>query len=450
MGSLFGTDGIRGVAGSYPLDTPTIYACAQSLVRHLEHRLGRPPRILIGRDPRESGRWIEGILVRGMIDHGAEVVSVGVIPTPGIAYLTRTQAFDAGVVISASHNPIPDNGIKLFSHQGMKFDDELERLIEKDIGRLPGPTRPIVSPWLDSEESLRRLYIRYLIDEIGRGLDLSGLSVALDCAHGAASEIAPQVFEALGARVKLFAAEPDGKNINRGCGAVHIAFLAQRVANESCDLGIAFDGDADRALFVGPDGRVFDGDQTLYALALQWNARGQLDGNLVVATVMSNWGLEKGLKEHGIQLHRTPVGDRYVLEKLLELGGSLGGEQSGHIILPRISLAGDGLITALEVLRLLREHRCGLDELTAGFTRYPQKLVNVRVRAKPPFETIPRIVAAKREIEQQLEGRGRLVLRYSGTEDRARIMIEADDPDLVDRLVHQLAQTIQQCLGTSE
>lgn len=450
MGSLFGTDGIRGVAGSYPLDTPTIYACAQSLVLHLERRLGRPPRIVIGRDPRESGRWIEGILIRGMIDHGADVVSAGVITTPGIAYLTRTHAFDAGVVISASHNPVPDNGIKLFSHRGMKFDDAFERLIEGDMERVPEPPKTIVSPWLDSDESLRRSYIGYLIDEIGRGLDLSGLRIALDCANGAASEIAPRVFEALGAEVTLFAAEPDGKNINRGCGAVHIEVLAGRMADTSCDLGIAFDGDADRAVFVGSDGRVFDGDQTLYAIALQMNARGQLAGHLVVATVMSNGGLEKGLREHGIRLYRTPVGDRYVLEKLIELDGSLGGEQSGHIIFPRISPAGDGLITALEVLRILREHRCGLDELTAGFTRYPQKLVNVRVRAKPPFETISPIVAAKREIEKQLEGRGRLVLRYSGTEDRARIMIEADDPDLVDRLTDYLAQTIQQCLGAPE
>lgn len=447
MKSLFGTDGIRGVAGTYPLDGPTIYACAGALAAHLERRLGRPPRLVTGRDTRESGRWIEGILTRGLREAGAEVVSAGIITTPGIAYLTHSQSLDAGVVISASHNPVPDNGIKIFSAAGTKLDDELERAIEEDILR-SAPAKMNLSPsWLDLDEELRQRYTNYLAHDLGQGLDLSGLKLALDCAHGAAYEIAPEVFTALGADVQALAVEPDGKNINQDCGAVHVETLSQWMRSHRYDLGIAFDGDADRVLFVGRDGRVFDGDHVMFAAANFFHASGRLNNHLVVGTVMSNWGLEKGLQERGIQLYRTPVGDRYVLEKLLELSGSLGGEQSGHIIFPEVSLAGDGIITALVVLRIMKQTGRDLYDLSQGFTQYPQLLINVPVTSKPPFESVPAILAHQRAVEQQLEGRGRLLLRYSGTENKARVMIEADDLELVTRLANELADTIRSYLG---
>ncbi|MBI3951912.1 MAG: phosphoglucosamine mutase [Acidobacteria bacterium] len=447
MKSLFGTDGIRGVAGTYPLDEWTVYACARSLAAHLERILNRPPHVVIGRDTRESGRWIEGIVTRGLRDFGAEVLSAGVITTPGVAYLTRSELFDAGVVISASHNPVPDNGIKMFSAAGIKLEDELERAIEADIQRSTPPTSGIGPCWLESEDHLRRLYVDYLTQEIGRDLDLGGSNLMLDCAHGAAYEIAPAVFMALGANVQVRAAEPDGKNINQDCGAVHTEILSQWMRQDTCDLGIAFDGDADRALFVGRDGFVFDGDHTMFVVANYLKERGRLNQDLVVGTVMSNWGLEKALQVRGIKLYRTQVGDRYVLETLLELDGSIGGEQSGHIIFPRISLAGDGIITALEMLRIFKETGSDFYHLTRDFTQYPQVLINVLVKSKPPFESIPPISSQVRYIEEQLEGRGRLLLRYSGTEDKARVMIEADDPELVQRLANQLADTIRDCLG---
>jgi phosphoglucosamine mutase len=354
---------------------------------------------------------------------------------------------DAGVVISASHNPVPDNGIKIFSAAGTKLDDDLERAIETDILR-SAPAKMNLSPsWLDLDEELRQRYTNYLVHDLGQGLDVSGLRLALDCAHGAAYEIAPEVFTTLGADVQALAVEPDGKNINQDCGAVHVENLSQWMRRHRYDLGIAFDGDADRALFVGRDGRVFDGDHVMFVAANFFNAGGRLNNHLVVGTVMSNWGLEKGLQERGIQLYRTPVGDRYVLEKLLELDGSLGGEQSGHIIFPEVSLAGDGIITALEVLRIMKQTGRDLYELSQGFTQYPQLLINVPVTSKPPLESIPAILAHQRAVEQQLEGRGRLLLRYSGTENKARVMIEADDPELVTRLANELADTIRSCLG---
>jgi phosphoglucosamine mutase len=447
MKSLFGTDGIRGVAGTYPLDEPTIYACARALAGQLTRRLNRSPRVVTGRDTRESGRWIEGILTRGLRDLDADAVSAGIITTPGVAYLTRSQGFDAGVVISASHNPMPDNGIKIFSAAGTKLEDELEHAIEAEIHQSPQSVRAGGPCWLDYAEELSRHYSEYLIHEIGQKLDLSGLHIVLDCANGAAYEIAPAVFTALGAKIQALNVEPDGKNINQHCGSTHIEALADYMQGHSFDLGIAFDGDADRALFVGRDGRIFDGDHIMFAAANRFKATGRLNRNLVVGTVMSNWGLEKGLLERGIKLYRTPVGDRYVLEKLLELDGSIGGEQSGHIIFPQISLTGDGIITALETLRIIKQTGSDLARLSQGFTQYPQVLINVPVKSKPPLESIPAIASQARSIEQQLEGRGRLLLRYSGTENKARVMIEADDPTLVNSLANQLAETIRNHLG---
>jgi phosphoglucosamine mutase len=447
MGELFGTDGIRGIAGTFPLDEETIYWCGHSVATRLKAQVKHRPRIITGRDTRQSGDWIEMVITSGMRDAGALVVGAGIMTTPGVAFLTRNGGFDAGVVISASHNPVPDNGIKIFSATGTKLDDETELAIEEDIRRSSGSADRKPTEAVEYDDSLATQYMSYLIGTIGHDLDLAGMKIALDAANGAACQIAPAVFAALGAQVDALFVEPDGTNINQGCGSLYMDQLIQYVKEHSLDVGIAFDGDADRTLLVGPDGSLFDGDHILFVMANYLKDRNALKKDVVVGTVMSNVGLEKALAERGIQLYRTKVGDRYVLEKLLEVNGSLGGEQSGHVIFPEISLAGDGIITALQVLRAIRETGRNLLELAQGFSQYPQTLKNVSVKSKPPFESIPEIASHARMIEQQLEGRGRLLLRYSGTENLARVMVEADDAALVERLAADLAETIQRHLG---
>lgn len=448
---LFGTDGIRGVAGIYPLDEQTIFACGFSLAEILRQQLRRPPRVLIGRDTRESGPWIEAVCSQGVLAAGGHVSSAGVITTPGVAYLTRTNGFDAGIVISASHNVYHDNGIKIFSSAGTKLDDQMEKALEEAILRT-GPTpmgaeKPTsLPPLLWADEHLREEYVRFLVEDVGRGLDLSGWRVALDCAQGAAYEIAPAVFRRLGADVRAMAIEPTGRNINRDCGSLHPERL-QQLVRSGYDLGIAFDGDADRALFVGRGGELFDGDGVLFVLAEYLDNRQQLRGRIVVGTEMTNAGLEQALARRHIRLVRTKVGDRYVLEKLMELDASLGGEPSGHIILSDVSLAGDGLITALAVLRVMIETGADLPGLLQGFERYPQKLINVPVHAKPPLETIPEVVATVERLRRELGPRGRLVLRYSGTENLARVMVEADEDAKATLFAEQLADVLRRHLG---
>lgn len=470
MARLFGTDGMRGEAGRFPLDDATVSIAGRSLARQLIARLaaegaGRAPRIVTGRDTRESGSWIEHAFIAGAREAGAQVESAGVIPTPGVAYLARTQPADAGVVISASHNPYQDNGIKIFAPSGRKLDDATERLIEADIetesgqwtiddGRLKASSARPSSIIGDAEElhasALRERYLNFLVEETGRELSLDGLSLVIDCANGAAFELAPALFERLGARVVSINNTPDGRNINRDCGSLHIEGLRQKVLDEGADLGVAFDGDADRALFVDARGAFVDGDATLWVMAQYLEARGALDNHVVVSTVMSNLGLEKALNSKGVRLLRTDVGDKYVLEELLRTGAALGGEQSGHLIFPRLSLAGDGMMTTLCLLRAMRESHMGLEELTRGFTRYPQVLVNVRVREKRPFEEVEAIARAARETEEQLGETGRLLLRYSGTEALARVMIEGERQDLIERYANNLASVIREALGGVE
>jgi len=451
---LFGTDGIRGVAGQYPLDRETVELIGRSLVTHLTEILNREPRLVIGRDTRESGPEIELAVARGALCAGASVRSAGVITTPGVAYITRTTQFDAGIVISASHNPFRDNGIKIFSPSGKKLADEMEQKIEADISKLNGsgiPVDDVQRGWLgdqaQDETAYRDRYISFLSNEIGGGLDLSGSKIGIDCANGAASEIAPKVFEELGADIKVISAKPDGRNINEGCGSLHLEGLQKLVTDQHLDLGIAFDGDADRALFVDATGKLVDGDVTLYILAADFKRRGVLAGNRVIATVMSNIGLELALREHDIELDRVQVGDRYVLEELLTRGAKLGGEQSGHIIFPDISLAGDGIITAIELLRAVGESGVSLGELASRMPRYPQILVNVRVRSKPPFDTLSAVKAAADRIERELKGRGRLLLRYSGTENLARVMIEGEEEKKINEQANELAEMIRQSIG---
>jgi len=455
MKKLFGTDGMRGEAGSFPLDAATVETVGASLARRLTEKLGRAPSVVMGRDTRESSGWLEEALVKGLARAGATSRSAGVITTPGVAFLARTLPADAGVVISASHNAYRDNGIKIFAPSGSKLDEETERLIESDVFAQPATVAlndnnrslKVVETEAAESHDLRSRYADFLVDEIGRDLSLRGIRIVLDCANGAAFKLAPEVFERLGATVDTINNQPDGRNINLGCGALHPEALQTEVVHRAANLGVAFDGDADRALFVDENGTLVNGDGTLWVLARYLKARHELTGDTVVATVMSNLGLEVAFQSQAIRLVRVDVGDKYVLEELLRLGASLGGEQSGHIIFPGLSLAGDGLITTLGMLRTMAEAGKALLELTKGFQTFPQVLVNVEVKVKQPFGEVEAIQKAVREIENGLGAKGRLLLRYSGTEPLARIMIEGDNQVEIEKHAAALANVIQQALG---
>lgn len=460
MTKLFGTDGMRGEAGKFPLDGATVETIGASLATHLKNQLGRAPLIVIGRDTRESSGWLEQALAAGAAKAGAQWKSAGVITTPGVAFLARTLPADAGIVISASHNGYSDNGLKIFAPSGRKLDEATEALIERDVFAEMDHRRSSAARHGSSNAStakrdalgnneygLRTHYVDFLVKEIGRGMDLGGIKLVLDCANGAASGFASQVFERLGADVNTISDHPDGRNINVGCGSLHMEGLQQEVLTQNADIGVAFDGDADRSLFVDAKGRLIDGDGSLWVLAKYMHARHQLHHDTVVATVMSNIGLEVALKSQSLSLVRTDVGDKYVLEELVRLGASLGGEQSGHIIFPKLSLAGDGLITTLCILRAMNEEGKALHKLVAGFHTYPQILLNVAVRVKQPFAEVAAIQSAARNIKAELGARGRLLLRYSGTELLARVMIEGEDQDEIERQASELASVIHKSLG---
>ena len=449
MKSLFGTDGIRGEAGKFPLDEPTVNIIGSSLASYLGTVSSKPPVIVIGRDTRESGAWLERALITGASAAGAKCLSAGVITTPGVAYLTRVMQADAGVVISASHNPYHDNGIKIFAPSGQKIADSVERQIETDIFNNCGtaPTRMNEALSDSSSEELRKRYLTFLTDEIGNGLKSDGLTVVLDCANGASSELAPALFETLGAQVIAINVSPDGRNINLNCGSLHIESLQATVVAEKANLGIAFDGDADRSLFVDAAGNFVDGDATLWVLATYLLKQQRLNQEIVVATVMSNIGLEIALRSVGVELVRTDVGDKYVLEELLRRGASLGGEQSGHIILPELSLAGDGMITALGLIRAMTDEGGTLQDLTSGFRQYPQVLLNVRVREKVAFSDLPAVQQAVKEVEERLSQSGRLLLRYSGTEPLARVMIEGANQSDIETYAERIAREIREEIG---
>jgi len=460
MTKLFGTDGMRGEAGKFPLDAATVETVGVSLATHLKTKLRRAPLIVIGRDTRESSGWLEQALAKGAAKAGAQWQSAGVITTPGVAYLARTLPADAGIVISASHNTYSDNGLKIFARSGRKLDEETEALIEGDVfaeverrrstqaGHESSSTSTARLDVVgDNEAALRTYYVDFLVKEIGRRMDLDGIKLVLDCANGAASGFASQVFERLGASITTISDHPDGRNINVGCGSLHMEGLQDEVLRQNADLGVAFDGDADRSLFVDAKGQLIDGDGSLWVLAKYMHARNQLHHDTIVATVMSNLGLEVALKSQGLTLVRTDVGDKYVLEELVRLDASLGGEQSGHIIFPMLSLAGDGLITTLCMLRTMSEEGRALHELVAGFQTYPQILVNVAVRVKQPFAEVAAIQNAAKNIKAELGARGRLLLRYSGTEPLARVMIEGESQDQIERHATELATVIRKTLG---
>jgi phosphoglucosamine mutase len=450
---LFGTDGIRGVAGEPPLDAPTVYAIGLALAHSLAAN-GTQPRVLLGQDTRESSDRIAAILTAGLEAGGSSVENAGVITTPGVAHLTHTHAFAAGVVISASHNPWQDNGIKLFGPDGFKLPDATELAIESEIFR---QLNDLGAPGLASEtwaatsappihEADRAEYIRFLLASVP-GLSLDNHHVIVDCANGAASAIAPQLFAALGGTVTFTHASPDGRNINAGCGALHPEVVAAEVVRHRAALGITFDGDADRALFADENGKVINGDAVLLLAARDLHSRQALAHATVVATTMSNMGLEAALARSGIKMLRAPVGDKYVLEQMLATGAVLGGEQSGHVIFRGRATTGDGLLTALVVLDIL--HRAGksLAELTADLKNFPQVIVNVKVREKRPLDTIPAVVKAIANADAELAGSGRVVIRYSGTEALARVMIEAEDELRMRHHAEAIAQAIRAELG---
>lgn len=446
MKKLFGTDGIRGKAGEFPLDVKTINTIGRSLAELCRERLGRIPRLVTGRDTRESGGWIEAAFHSGAVEAGAEVLSAGVITTPGVAFITGYGGFDGGIVISASHNPFEDNGLKIFNPSGKKAHEVTERAIEKAIYESGDEATPKIDPDLSKAEDFRKAYLTHL-EEGFNGLDLKGKGIVVDCANGAASALAPSLFEHFGAEVIAIHNTPDGRNINYECGSLHLEHLQARVAEENADLGVAFDGDADRSLFVNDKGEIVDGDAVLWVMARYLKAHNKLGSGKVIATVMSNLGLEVALKGEGIELVRAAVGDKYVLDELLASDAEIGGEQSGHIIFPQKSLVGDGMLTALYLLQAINELGGTLSEAAQGFIRYPQILVNVKVAEKRPFEDVDAIREATAQVEQQLNGTGRLLLRYSGTENLARVMIEGKDQTEIETLANGLADVIRNALN---
>jgi phosphoglucosamine mutase len=450
MRKLFGTDGIRAVAGEAPLDSKTIYAVGLALAHQLKTE-AHPPAVILGMDTRESSEWIAAVLAAGLAKGGATVASAGVITTPAIAYLARKHHFSAGVVISASHNPWHDNGIKIFGGDGYKLPDEVELRIEEEIFRqlasveAPDPSTVTAPP---SESHFRAEYESFLLSAVP-GLALGDLKLVLDCANGAASVIAPELFARLGGTVKLTHDRPDGRNINANCGALYPATVAAETAATHSDIGVTFDGDADRALFADANGRVVNGDAILLLAARDLKSRNMLRDNIVVATTMSNMGLEAALKRDHITMLRAPVGDKYVLEMMQANAASLGGEQSGHILFPHLATTGDGLLTALVVLDLVRRAGKPLHELTADLKVFPQVIVNVRVKEKKPLLEIATIADTIQVAEAELDGNGRVVVRYSGTEPLARVMIEAESEERMQHHANAIADAIREELGAA-
>ena len=442
---LFGTDGVRGKAGIAPLDPSTVRRLGAALIRAMPHGT-ESPRVLVGRDTRESGVWIESELAHGACGEGASVTSAGVVPTPAVAFLTRTGTYDAGVVISASHNPYEDNGIKVFSGRGEKFTEAVEREVEAIIADSSWtaragesgdvPRADLVDAYLD--------HLRAVFPEASRS---KRFTIALDCANGATTIVAPELFNSLGFETIVIGNRPDGRNINLHCGSTHPEQLAETVVARGCAMGAAFDGDGDRAIFVDHRGRIVDGDAVLLMCGRQLQREGRLRGNAIVATVMSNIGLELALKRLGINLVRTSVGDKYVMEEMLKQNLSLGGEQSGHIIFSDYLFTGDGLCTALNVLRTVTLTGRTLADLSADLTTYPQVLLNVRVREKVALQGVPAVADAIARVESRVAGQGRLLVRYSGTEPLLRVMLEGQQQDEIRSWAQEIVDVVKEHLG---
>jgi phosphoglucosamine mutase len=444
---LFGTDGVRGKAGEYPLDHETVARLGAALVRALRSDAAvKPLRFIIGRDTRESGEWIERELGRGVHAEGAAITTAGVMPTPATAYVTRAMGFDAGLVISASHNPFEDNGIKVFSGRGEKFTETLERHVEAIVAdrswTVPGGSLPAVD-----RTDVIDAYIGHLRASLPDPAPLGRLRLAIDCANGATTTVGPRLFRELGFDVTVLGDAPNGRNINLDCGSTHPERLAAIVRDGGHRLGVAFDGDGDRAIFVDHAGRVVDGDAVMLLCGRHMKAQHRLSGNALVATVMSNIGLELALKESGIDLVRCPVGDKYVMEEMLKRGLSLGGEQSGHVIFSEHLFTGDGIATALNVLRVMADTGRELADLASQLVTYPQVLVNVRVKERRDLTSVPAVAAVMAQVEQRLLGEGRLLVRYSGTEPLLRVMLEGRDQQQIQGWAHEIADTVKRHLG---
>ena len=445
---LFGTDGIRGKAGEYPLDHETVARFGAALVRAMRGRAvaSRPLRFVLGRDTRESGEWIERELARGVHSAGAEITTAGVIPTPAVAYVTRAMGFDAGLVISASHNPFDDNGIKVFSGRGEKFTEALERDVESIVrDRSWQVTGSADAPV--GRTDVIDAYIAHARLALPEPRRLGAFTLAIDTANGATTTVAPRLFTALGFDLTVLSAAPDGRNINLDCGSTHPQQLAATVRARGCRMGVAFDGDGDRAIFVDASGRTVNGDAVLLMCARHLKSIGRLNGNAIVATVMSNIGLEIALGESGIELVRCGVGDKYVMEEMIRRDLSLGGEQSGHIIFSDHLFTGDGIVTALSVLRVMAETGRELADLASELVTFPQVLLNVRVRERKDLRSVPAIAGAIARVERLLDGNGRLLVRYSGTEPLLRVMIEGKDQDEIQGWAAGIVAAVEEQLG---
>ena len=447
---LFGTDGIRGIPGEYPLDDATLDRVGLALGNYLGsvgRAHGESPSVLIGRDTRESGPHIAERIACGLAAGGASPVSAGVLTTPGVAWLVNREGFAAGVVISASHNPYHDNGVKLISSTGMKFPDAIETALEQFVLSSRDAVSAAKTLRLHDNEKIDDDYLEGLAQALLPGAKLAGMKIVLDCANGAASNLAPRLFRSLGADVIAMNHAPDGKNINANCGSLHPEGMQERVVQSGAALGVAFDGDADRAIFSSATGKLVDGDGVLLVVARYLKSAGMLRGDVVVGTTMANLGLERALEDSGLKLARTAVGDRYVLEEMRRIGANFGGEQSGHILFLDDATTGDGMLTALKLASII-SIAGPLDSLVADLKIFPQKIVNVRVRSKPPLDSLPEVARLLREAEQALGNSGRVVLRYSGTEPLARVMVEAKRDEDVRRWTESLAGALRSAIGT--
>ena len=448
MARLFGTDGVRGKAGEYPLDIATVRRLGAALVRALRHDDTASVRFLAGRDTRESGDWIERELAFGIRSQGGTLTSAGVIPTPAVAYLTPRMGYTAGVVISASHNPFEDNGIKVFSGAGEKFTETLEQQVESIIADASWTVAPGDAGAVEQID-YRAEYIRHLREILPADARTKGMRIVIDCANGATTTIAPRLFEELGFAARAIGIQPDGRNINLACGSTAPGLLSATVVEGKYEMGIAYDGDGDRAIFVDAAGRVVDGDAVMLMCAKQMKAEGRLKGDALVATVMSNIGLEIALRAAGIGMVRCSVGDKYVMEEMLRRDLALGGEQSGHVIFSEYLFTGDGLATSLNVLRTMAATGRPLGELAGELTSYPQVLMNLRVQQKADLKSIPEVAAVMAAVEARLEGQGRLLVRYSGTEPLLRVMLEGQDEAEIRQWGQEIIDAVKQHVGAA-
>lgn len=437
---------MRGVASQFPMDYSTVCVLGEALVNLLQQE-GLPPKVIIGKDTRKSGKWLEQALFQGVGSKNGEAVSAGIIPTSAVSFLTKMYDFSAGIVISASHNPYQDNGIKIFSSAGMKIPETWEKRLEDDIQRLQRPVEPEIIPF-DPEPTLGQKYTEFLLSRFPEGKNKHNIKVVLDCSNGASSAIAPFVFQLLGFEVLSINCSPDGKNINLGCGSLHPELLAGYVTKVKADIGIAYDGDADRAIWVDENGQVLNGDHTLFVQGRFMKEEGCLKSDRVVATTMSNMGLEKALEKLELNLIRTKVGDRFVLEEMIKSGANLGGEQSGHTIFLDDCPTGDGILTSIKMVEAIAAKKSSLSELVRDYQVYPQIHLNVPVSKKDNFSLYPEIVKTMEEIEDHLGDKGRFNLRYSGTEPLARIMVEGQNREELEDLANRMAQVLSKYLGS--